>query len=271
VQVIQAAYALSQAEEDLRYTVGADQEAQFRNLGLDLTENPEPTGDLRTIDPDGLLTEALQSRPEAGAAAAAVDNSETSIRYAKNQLKPDLSLSGTYQSAGLGGNQYNLTTGKLISSGGFGSSLDQVFGFGYPTYGGTLTLNLPVRNRGAQARLGSALVSRTHDLYNQRQTAEQITREVRDAVFQLDEAKQALSAAVVSFDLAKKTLAADQRKFELGAETNFFVLDSQERLAQAELVLLQSQVGYQLAVAAIGHAGGDLLAPYRLQIDAASK
>lgn len=208
---------------------------------------------------------------EAGVAAAAIDNDDTQIRYAKNQIKPDLSVSGTYQSAGLGGNQYNLTTGKLVSSGGFGSSFDQVFGFGFPTYGATVSLNLPIRNRGAQARLGSALVSRTHDLYSQCQTAEQITRDVRNAVLELDEAKQTLSAAVVSFELAKKTLAADQRKFELGVETNVFVLDSQERLAQAELVLLQSQVGYQLAVAAIDHASGDLLTPYRVQIDAASR
>jgi outer membrane protein TolC len=77
--------------------------------------------------------------------------------------------------------------------------------------------------------------------------------------------------ATTSFDLAKKSLAADQRKFELGAETNFFVLDSQKRLAQAELVLIQAQTGYQVALAAIGHATGDLISPYRLQVEAASK
>lgn len=271
VLVIQAAYALSQAEEALRITIGADQDPQYRALGFQLTESPEPVGDLKSIDADALLADALKSRPEVSAATAALENDETRVRYAKNQLKPDLSLSGTYQSSGLGGSQYNLSTGSLISSGGLGSSFDQMFGFGYPTYSGTLTLNLPIRNRGAQARLGSALVSRTRDLYSQRQTMELITQEARNVAFQLDEAKQALAAAIVSFDLAKKTLAADQRKFELGAETNFFVLDSQERLAQAELVLLQSQIGYQLAVASVGHASGDLLTPYRLQIEAASR
>ncbi len=73
---------------------------------------------------------------------------------------------------------------------------------------------------------------------------------------------------MTSFDLAKKSLAANQRKFELGTETNFFVLDSQERLAQAELVLLQARVNYQEALAAINHASGKLLASYHLQIDA---
>jgi outer membrane protein TolC len=72
-------------------------------------------------------------------------------------------------------------------------------------------------------------------------------------------------------DLAKKSLTADQRKFELGAETNFFVLDSQSRLANAELILLQTRILYQLALAGIQHASGDLLAPYHLQVDALTK
>ena len=101
-----------------------------------------------------------------------------------------------------------------------------------------------------QAALGNALVSRTHDLYASGQIREQITREVRDAVHQLEEASQALAAGTTSFDLAQKTLTSEQRKFELGAETNFFVLDAQTRLAQAELILLQTQVNYRIALAA---------------------
>lgn len=271
VQQIQAEYALTQAEEALRITIGADQDPQFQSLGFDLTENPQPSGDLEKVDLDHLLTDALNDRPEIKSAKDAIAIDDTSIRYARNQLKPDLSLSGIYQSSGLGGNQYDLITGQLTSPGGFGSSFNQLFGFGFPGYGGTLTLNLPIKNRGGQARLGNALVLKTRDLYSDRQVEELITRQVRDAVNQLDETKLALTAAGTSFDLAKKLLAADQRKLELGTENNFFVLDSQQRLAQAELALLQAQVNYQLAVAAIRHASADLIVPYRLQIETASK
>jgi outer membrane protein TolC len=85
-------------------------------------------------------------------------------------------------------------------------------------------------------------------------------------VHPLEDAKQGLVAGAISFDLAQKTLSADQRKFELGTETNFFVLDSQTRLAQAELSLLQTQVNYQIAMASVEHATGDLLTPYHVQI-----
>jgi outer membrane protein len=271
VQVIQASYAWAQAEEALRLTIGAEQDLSFRALELDLTETPQPTSELAAVDPDAALKDALQHRPEIEGTAASLANDETSIRLAHNQLKPDLSVTGFYQSSGLGGNEYNLNTGQLISPGGFGSSFGQVFGFGFPGYGGALTLRLPVKNRAGQASLGNALVARSRDLYSGRQTREQITREVNDAVHQLEEAELALAGGKVSFDLAQKSLSADQRKFELGSETNFFVLDSQSRLAQAELVLLQTQINYQLAIAQFDHATGKLLDPYNVKIEDLSK
>jgi outer membrane protein TolC len=238
---------------------------------LDLTEEPQPAGEPVSVDAQTALAQALSQRPEIEAVKNSLANDETGIRLAHNQLEPSLALTGFYQSSGLGGNQYNLTTGKLISPGGFGSSMNQLFGFGYPGYGGTLTLTLPVKNRAGQANLGNALVSRTRDLITGGQIREQITQEVANAVHQLEEARQALEAGTVSFDLAQKSLTSEQRKFELGAETNFFVLDAQTKLAQAELVLLQTRVNYQIALASVGHATGNLLAPYHVKIAELSK
>jgi outer membrane protein TolC len=271
VQVIQSEYALTQAEEALRYTIGATQTPELHALPLDLTETPQSEAALVTVDPVATLADALANRPEVAVAKDALAIDDTSIRYAKNQLKPNLTVTGFYQSNGLGGNQYDLNSGQLILPGGFGSSFSQLFGFGYPGYGGTLNLTLPIKNRAGQANLGTALVSRSRDLYTGRQTQEQITREVTLAIQQLEEAKLALAAGKASFELAQKSLTADQRKFELGAETNFFVLDSQTKLAAAELVLLQTEVNYKVAVAAVGHATGNLLDPYHVKIATLSK
>jgi len=271
VEQIQAEYAQMQAEEALRLMIGADQDPQLKSIALELTESAQPDSDGENVEYDQILSTALSSRPEMSAAKEALAIDDTSIGYARNQLKPALNLGGQYSSNGIGGNQYDLATGQLTSQGGLGSSFSQLFGFGYPTYQGSLTLNFPVRNRGAQAQLGNALVNRTRDLYTSRQAQEVITRQVRDAVNQLSTAKVSLAAANTSLDLWRKSLAADQRKFELGAETNFFVLDAQTRLAQAELAQLQAEVNYQLALASIRHATGDLLTPYRMQLEAASK
>jgi outer membrane protein len=261
VQVIQSEYTLKQAEDALRMTIGTDQDPYFQALDLELTERPEPEGDLRTIDASSALQLALIKRPEFDAAQAALANDETRIRLAHNHLLPELDLSGQYISNGLGGTQFNDAGHKITSS-----SLNQLFGFTYPTYYAQLSLTLPIKNRAAKAEMGTALVSRRNDLYNQRQIREQVTLDVSNAVHQLEQAKLSIAAGKEALDLAQKTMAAEQRKYDLGSETIFFVLEAQTELASAQLGLLQAEVNYQLAVAGVDHATGELLEPYHLQI-----
>jgi outer membrane protein TolC len=233
-----------------------------------LTEKPEPSGDLVSLDATTALDRALAHRPEFEALREALANDETSVRLSHNNLLPDLRLNGFYSSSGLGGNQFDITATPpaLISRGGFGDALGQVFGFGFPTYGFTVTLNLPIKNRSAQADLGNALVTRRRGLYLQRQLQQAVTLEVTNVVHQLEQAKLSLAAARVARDLAQKTLEAEQRKYDLGTETIFFVLDAQNILAQAELSFLQAEIGYNLAVTAVDHATGDLVARHKVQI-----
>ena len=261
VQVIQSEYALKQAEDALRMTIGADQDPNVQALDLELTEEPAPEGELRTIDTATALQQALTKRPEFDAAHTALANDQTRIRLAHNHLLPELDLTGAYSSNGLGGTQFTSTGQKVTSS-----SVSQLFGFNYPTYYAQLSLSLPLKNRAAKAEMGNALVSRRSDLYTERQLREQVTLDVSQAVHQLEQAKLSIAAGKESLDLAKKTLAAEQRKYELGSETIFFVLEAQTELASAELGLLQAEVNYQLAVAGLDHATGGLLEPYHVQI-----
>jgi outer membrane protein len=261
VQVIQSEYALKQAEDALRLTIGADQDLKFQALDLELTEKPEPEGEMRAIDTATALQQALTKRPELEASRAALASDEASIRLAHNHLLPQLDLTASYASNGLGGTQFNELGQKTTSS-----SINQLFGFTYPTYYAQLLLTLPLKNRAAQADMGTALVTRRNDLYTERQRREQILLDVSTAVHQLEQAKLSIAAGKESLDLAQKTLAAEQRKYELGSETIFFVLEAQTELANAELALLQAQVNYQLAVANVDHATGGLLEPYHLQI-----
>ena len=153
-----------------------------------------------------------------------------------------------------------------MTSGGLATSLNQLFNFGFPGYGASLTLNLPIKNRAAQADLGTALVSRHRDLYSAQQAREQITQEVANAVHQLEQAKLSIAAGKTALDLVQKMLAAEQRKAQLGAENVFFQLDAQTRVANAEATLLQAEVDYQTAVASLHNATGSLLQDYDVQI-----
>src|SRR5580692_2572363 len=267
VGVIQAEYALKQAEDQFRRVIVADLDPAIRVLDLELTDQPEPLGTLPTADIATTLARALANRPELEAARQQLAGDELSIRLAHNSLKPDLELSGFYSGNGVAGNQFNTAVPPvLVSRTGLGDGLSQSFHFTYPAYGASLSLALPIKNHSAEANLADASVGRRRDQYQERRTTQSITLEVSNAVHALEEAKISMEASKVALDLAQQSLRADERKYELGAETVFFVLDAQTQLAQAELNLIQAQVNFQLAVTQVDHATGDLLEHHHVEI-----
>jgi outer membrane protein len=266
VTVIQAEYQLKQLEDDFRRTIGADLDPYFRALDLDLIQPAEPTGELLVMDSKEALQRALEKRPELESLRLQLANSDTSVRLAHNSLQPDLNLSAFYSSSGVGGNRTNATPPPAILRGGLGDALDQLSSFDFPGYGFTLRLSLPIRNRSAEADMGSAMIAKRRDLYTLRQREQAITLEISNAIHQLEQAKLSMAAAKIARDLGQKNLEAEQRKYELGVQTIFFVLDAQTQLASAEQELLQAQVSYQRAVAAVERGTGTLLDRFRIHL-----
>ncbi len=268
VAVIQMQYQLKSAEDQLRRVLGADQDTTIRAVELDLVENPEPSGELVQVDTKEAVDTALAHRPELEALRQQMAANDIAIRLDRNGLLPSLSLTGIYNSNGLGGNQYDtaVTPPALLSRGGLGDAFGQIGGFSYPTYGFTLSLNLPIKNHSAEANLGNALVSRRRSQYQARQQEEDIAFQVAAAVHQLEQARISLDATRVASDLSRKSLEAEERKYQLGAQTIFFVLQAQSQLASAEGAVLQAEINYQLARAAVDHATGMLLNHYKIEV-----
>src|SRR6266581_2155238 len=204
VGVIQAEYALKQTEDQFRQVVGADLDPAIRVLDLELTDQPEPLGDLPNMDIATALARALANRPEFEAARQQLAGDELSIRLAHNSLKPDLELSGFYLGNGVAGNQFNTATPpQLIGATGLGDGLSQTLHFTYPAYGAVLSLSLPIKNHSAEASLADAVVGHRRDQYQERRTNQNITLEVTNAVRALEEAKLSMEASKVALDLAQ--------------------------------------------------------------------
>ena len=267
VNLIQAEYLLKQAQDLFRQTIAANRDPKLNALDLQLTEKPEPSEPLLQIDIATALGVAMANRPELEAANQQLAGDEINVRLAHNNLKPDLEINGFYAPTGLAGNAYSTAVPPvLLSTGGIGDSLNQMFGLKYPTYGGGITLRLPIKNHAAEADLADAKVTQHGDQYRQARTTQQVNLDVTNAVHQLEQAKLSLEAAKISRDLAQKNLQAEERKYQLGSSTVFFVLDAQTQLAQAEFALAQAQSGYQTALAAVDHATGRLLENHQVKL-----
>jgi outer membrane protein TolC len=268
VSAIQGEYSLRQQEDALRVLIGADLDSKLMALDMNLTETPEPIGDLLAVDVGQVIEKAHVKRPEYDLYRDTLAVDDINIRLAHNQMQPSLGISGFYEGSSLAGNQLDTTTTPptIISATGLGFALGQAAEFTSPTYGFSLSLNLPIKNRAAEATLGTSEASKRRDLYNQRSNEESIQLEARNAVNQLEVAKLSVAEAKISLDLNQKNLDGEQRKYDLGAVTLFELLQTQLQLTSAEQTLIQAEVAYQQALVAVDHATGEIIEKHNVQI-----
>ena len=264
VAVTTAEFRLQQEEDSLRRLIAADIDPDVRNLPLNLMDPPLPPGTLLSMEREAAIERALRSRPEMVNLHRQQAVNDITVRQAANSLKPDLRLTGSYTSSGLG---RTYDPAGLLMPGGLGDALSEVFGFGKPTYGFGLTLNLPIRSRQAQADLAAAQIASRRDQYQERDLQQFVTLEVLNAVSQLEQSKANIAGATAARDLAKKNEEAEQRKYDLGASTIFFVLDAQQRASDAETQLLAARIAYRKAVIALQRTTAELLPEYNVVID----
>ena len=251
LSVTAAQYRLAQAEDALRRQMGADSAPSFRTMPIVLTESISPPVDTGKTDPEAAVQQALSLRPDLKSQVQSLDVDDLNIKGADNNLRPDLSFTAQYGSAGLGGifyprtNLVNPGAAVIPIVGGIGDALGGVFGFGYPVYGFGLTLRLPIKDHKAAADLADAVVQKRIDTLKRRALEENIRLQVLNAVNLLESSKEGIRLATTARDLAQKRVEADQKRYELGTTTLFFVLASQGDYVQAESVLVNQLINYR--------------------------
>jgi outer membrane protein TolC len=258
IGVSQAQYALQQTEDALRRQIAADLDPKIRVLPIVLTETVGPEVDAPPIDAEKEVQKALSSRPDLKSAIQDLDIDDLGIKLSKNELLPDLELTGAYTTQGLGGIYYP-GFGEAAVPGGFGNALSQMFGFGYPMYSFGLTLRLPIKNHQASADMADSLVTKKQHTLNVRTVRQQVRLDVLTAVSQVESSKDAMKLSVVAQDFSRKYMEAEQKKYELGNSTIFFVLQAQGALVTAESSVVQNSVGYRRNLMNLLLRTGDLL------------
>ena len=265
IQVTQARYRLAQAEDALRRQIGADLDPDIRNLPIVLTESVDPPAGSLNFDREAIVSKSLQRRQDLKALSQNLDIDDLNIRVATNGLRPDLALGVTYSTYGRGGNFFNrqnvFGSPQLVNviPGGVGDALGQLFGFGFPTYGFSLTLRLPIRDRRASADLADAMVNKKLDAMRVKSLEQRVRLEVLNAINQVENSKASVELAKIARDLAQKRVDADLKRYELGTTTIFFVLASQNDLALAEAALVRESVQYRRNILTLLQRNGDLL------------
>ncbi|MBZ5547537.1 MAG: TolC family protein [Acidobacteriia bacterium] len=215
------------------------------------------------IPTQDLLNEALAHRAELAESRIDLTNRDITNRSAKNALLPTLSVFAYYGGTGAGGNlNPNAPLCTPTSTGfcvdptkipptfkngnvSYGATFGQMFDSTAPDKGAGLQLNIPLRNRSAQADQVRAQLEYRQAQMSLQQQENKIRIEVRQAQFSVQQSRAAVEAARAAVELAKQSLDAEQKKYALGASTTTAVLQTERDLTQAKSNLVTANSTYE--------------------------
>jgi outer membrane protein len=247
IALTQVQYQLVQAEDVLRRQIGADLIAEIRDLPIVLTEKAEADANDKPMEREGLVKLALLKRPDLKAQIETVTNTDLQLRLAADTLKPTLSLGGYYSTYGRGGPAYFTTADgtPIYIPGGPSNAWGQMFGFSYPTYYFSLTLNLPLRDRQAAANVADAAVTKKQAVLREQSAEQQVRQDVLNAITQVESSLASVKLAKIAVDYSIKRVDADQKRYDLGVINLFFLLSSQTDLTNAQSNLVNQLLLYR--------------------------
>jgi outer membrane protein TolC len=257
------------------------------------TDSIAKPADLPVLPLPDAVNEAWQKRPDVRQARIDLENRHITVRATRNALLPNLTLSGQFGGTGLAGNNLSttstpngtfraITTAPLVdangnpiliggqpvfasaqnfnsittlTAAGWDEALARVRGFEFPNYSVRFDLNIPIRNRAAQADNAQAQLEERQSETRLRQLQNSIVVQVRNAQIALEQNRARVEASQKSRELQERTLDAEQKKYQLGASTIFFVIQAQRDLAAAQsaevsslAALLKSRVEFERAL-----------------------
>lgn len=138
--------------------------------------------------------------------------------------------------------------------GGFGRTLGNLADFGTRDIIVGVNIQLPFRNRTAQANLAATNITRRQIDTQSRQLEQLIELEVRNAAQSLETARRRVLAAGEARRNAELQLAGEQRLYQVGRSTTFLLFQRENALAQARNNELRAQTDYNKALADLQRA-----------------
>jgi outer membrane protein len=237
--------------------------------------------------------EAFSKRPELQEEALNLLNSDIDVKATRNALLPILTLSAQYGSVGLAGNQTQVLTSntvpglqlvdgtgapinafiptsvpvttKLVTA-GFGDAMSSVFHNNFPDFYASLNLQLPLRNRSAQADNQRSILTQRQLEAQLQQLKNAALLDVRNTYIALTQDRARVDAASKARELQQQTFDAEQKKYQLGASTVYLVIQTQRDLINAQGQELRALADLEEAKANYERAVGRTLEVNRVTI-----
>ena len=246
----QARQALRTAELALKQLIVGGTEDELWVAELNPTDQPNLNHP--PINIDQAVRIALEQRSDLERVQRQKNINDINVSGLRNNLLPDVSLTGSYQLQGQGGNLIERTGffgGEIykMTPGSYVDVLSQIFDNNFPTWTVGVQISYPIGDSAANAALARARLEVSQTEAQLRKLELTIATEVTNAALQIQSIQERVDASAASRDLAEQQLEAEESKFEVGMSTNFFVVQSQRDLSTARDAELRAILDYQKA------------------------
>jgi outer membrane protein TolC len=260
----------------------------FVNVEIIPTDLPSRPEAIEAATFEEAVREAFSKRPELQESAINLLNSAIDVKATRNALLPTATLTAQYGSTGLAGNSPIRGTTTLVSSGipivdangnpvsvngtpifapasstpitgttraGFVDALSSAFHNNFPDYQVSLNVQIPIRNRSAQADNQRSILTQRQLEAQLQQLKNAALLDVRNTYIALAQDRARVEAAAKARELQQQTFDAEQKKYQLGASTVYLVIQTQRDLIQAQGTelraladLVEAKANYERAV-----------------------
>lgn len=246
-QLITAENAIRAREDELRQLLFDGSDPQLWNFNLRPTEPIAVEPSTEEIPFAPLVEVALLQRPDLRGLRSAVAVAEVALVEAERDTLPSLDLIGGYSSDGV----------RSEFSPAFNDSVDQQ----YPDWSLRLEFSIPVGNHAARSKRLRAELEVERQRRELHAATLQVTKEVREAVRNLQSLAQSIRASDESVRLATTNLETERVKLRVGASTAFEVQRRIQELSEAQSRHLRNQLDYRVAQSRLQYAQGLLRVP----------
>lgn len=162
------------------------------------------------------------------------------------------------------------TTNASVPSqfvGGYGQTLQNLFGFGTRNIVVGVTVQLPFRNRTAQANLAGERILKDQLQASIRSQDQAIEVEVRNAAQSVETARQIVLASREARRNAEVQLQGEQRLYQVGRSTTFLLFQRENELVNARNAELRAETNYNIALADLQRATSTTLRANNVIVD----
>ena len=207
----------------------------------------------RPIDLEASLRHALDTRLDLAQSRKQLAANDLSLRLLGNQRLPAADVSASYGLQGIGGSRLirdgNLG-GQVVETipGGYNDALRLLRDRDFPQWNLALNVSYPIGASLADASYARAQITVRQTQAQIRALELQIATDVTTAAMLVESNQKRVDAARAARELAQRRLEAETSKFEVGLSTNFFVVQAQRDLAQAENIELRTRLDYQKSI-----------------------